>query len=493
MVQNMVKVDDTKENREKCLCNSCPSYPRNCDGEILYCSLGKSCVDVHENGCICYMCPVYFENKLDGLYYCDKEVVGESKTLMRKKKSDESKSFYQSMVDIKDMSNAGESVVRSMGSTKKMPFNWDDLHLIPAQVFKIPLNRDENVKTEIIIGPKAENPLKVSSPILISGLSFGAVSRKVRMIIAHTAADLGIGFNSGEGGVLEEELKTSSEHIIVQYSTGRFGIDDEKLKKAAAIELRFGQGAYPGKGSYLPASKITPEIAKIRGLQPAEAAYSPACHPDILNSEDIKKKVTELRRISSNVPIGAKIGCGNIEKDVEVLVDSEVDFIAIDGFGGGTGATNLFVRENVGIPLIAALPRAFNTLNEMDVKDDISLIAGGGLRNSADFAKCLAMGADAVYIGTSALIAINCEQFRICYTGKCPTGITTQSPSLLNQLNIEEGIKKLSNFIRVSNEELASFTRIVGKNDISELNQDDLVSLNKDLATLTGVKWLDGQ
>ncbi|GAB4306266.1 MAG: glutamate synthase-related protein [Methanobacteriaceae archaeon] len=489
----MDRVENTKSNRKKCICISCPSYPHKCNGEILYCSLGNSCVDVHENGCICYMCPVYFENKLDGLYYCDKEIVGESKTLMRKKKSDESKTFYQWLVDIKDISNLGKSVIRSMGSNKKMPFNWQDLHLIPAQVYKTPLNQDENVKTEIIIGPQAKKPLILSSPILISGLSFGAVSRKVRTIIAHVAADLGIGFNSGEGGVIEEELENASEYIIMQYSTGRFGIDEEKLKMAAAVELRFGQGAYPGKGSYLPADKITPEIAEIRGLELGEPAYSPAHHPDILNPSDLKQKVVEMRKITSGVPIGAKIGCGNIEKDVEVLVDAEVDFIAIDGFGGGTGATNLYVRENVGIPLIVALPRALKTLNEMGVEEDISLIGGGGLRTSSDFIKCLALGANAVYIGTSAVIAINCEQFRICHTGKCPSGITTQNPSLLKQLDIEEGRKKLSNFIKVSNKELESLTRIIGKNDLSKVNKNDLISLNKDLAYLTGVKWLDGK
>ncbi|MDI6645034.1 MAG: glutamate synthase-related protein [Methanobacteriaceae archaeon] len=489
----MVKVENTKSNRKKCICINCPSYPQKCDGELLYCSQGKSCADIHENGCICYMCPVYFENKLEGLYYCDKEIVGESKTLMRKKKSDESKSFYQSLVDIKDISILGESVVRSMGSTKKMPFDWQDLHLIPAQVYKTPLNQDANVKTEIVIGPQAKKPLILSSPILISGLSFGAVSRKVRTIIAHVAADLGIGFNTGEGGILDEEIETASDYLIMQYSTGRFGIDEQKFKMAAAVELRFGQGAYPGKGSYLPASKITPEIAEIRGLKYGEAAYSPARHSDILSPSDIKQKVVELRKITSGVPIGAKIGCGNIEKDLEVLVDAEVDFIAIDGFGGGTGATNIYVRENVGIPLIVALPRALKTLNEMGVEEEISLIAGGGLRTSPDFIKCLAMGANAVYIGTSALIAINCDQFRICHTGKCPTGITTQSPSLLKQLDIEDGIKKLSNFIRVSNKELESFIQIVGKNDLSEINKNDLISLNRDLAHITGIKWLDGK
>jgi glutamate synthase domain-containing protein 2 len=162
---------------------------------------------------------------------------------------------------------------------------------------------------------------------------------------------LKIGFNSGEGGVLSEELQMSEDNLIVQYSTGRFGVDENLLKTAAAIEIRFGQGAYPGKGSYLPSDKITPDVALKRGLEKGEASYSPAHHPDMLEEGDLKKKVSWLRKIGSGVPVGAKIGCGNIEDDVNLLVESGVDYIALDGFGGGTGATDIYVRENVGLPI----------------------------------------------------------------------------------------------------------------------------------------------
>ncbi|MDD1675373.1 MAG: FMN-binding glutamate synthase family protein, partial [Methanomicrobiales archaeon] len=262
------------------------------------------------------------------------------------------------------------------------------------------------------------------------------------------------------------------------------------LKKAAAIEIRFGQGAYPGKGSFLPAKKITPEIAEIRGVKSEENSYSPAHHPDMTRHEEIREKVDWLRTLTGGVPVGAKIGCGAIEKDCEVLMNAGVDFIAIDGFGGGTGATTYAVRENVGIPLIAALPRADRFLRIRGVREDITLIAGGGLRTSGDFSKCLALGADAVYTGTAALIAINCEQYRICNTGNCPTGVTTQKPMLTAQLKVEEGIFRLQNFIKVCTEEIAEFVRIVGKNDISLLKMTDLVSLNRDLAEITGCRWV---
>ncbi len=485
-------VQDTKENRKKCLCPECPSYPRGCKGEILYCARGKSACDIEARGCNCINCSVYYENKLEGLFFCDKEEVG-ANTVMRKIRSYEEGSFYKSIVDIKDMAAAGESITCSMGSLKKLPFSLDDLHFLPAQVDRIPLNRDEEVNTEVCIGPCSKKPLKVSSPILISGMSFGAVSRNVRTVIASAASELKIGFNSGEGGILEEEVNIASDYLIAQYATGRFGIGEELLKKVAAVEIRFGQGAYPGKGSYLPASKMTPEIAKVRGLKSGEAAYSPAHHPDMTSPEEIKDKVSWLRRLTGGVPIGAKIGCGNVEKDLRVLVDANVDFIALDGFGGGTGATDMYVRENVGIPIFAALPRAFRVLSELGAKDKISLIAGGNLRTSADFAKCLALGADAVYIGTAALIAINCEQYRICYTGLCPTGVTTHNPVLVKQLDVEKGIKKLTNFIKVSTQEIANLTRIVGKDDVNKLDSHDLVSMNKEMAMITGTRWINGE
>jgi glutamate synthase domain-containing protein 2 len=289
--------------------------------------------------------------------------------------------------------------------------------------------------------------------------------------------------------VLPEELE-AKQHLIVQYSTGRFGISENLLKEAAGVEIRFGQGAYPGKGSFLPAAKMTEDVAKIRGLMRGEDAYSPAHHPDILGFEDLRKKIDWLRSMTGGVPIGAKIGCGAIERDISVLVRAGIDFIAIDGFGGGTGATNDYVRENVGIPLIAALPRAARQLRKLDAQDRVSLIAGGNLRTSADFAKCLALGADGVYIGTAALIAINCEQYRICHTGLCPTGVTTQNPDLTAQCNVDEGVRRLGNYIRVMTEEIANLARITGKNNIHDLDALDLVSLNRDLSTIAGCPWI---
>lgn len=486
------KVKDSQANRHRCLCPKCPSLPEDCSGEILYCAAGASACDVNAQGCVCGGCPVYFEYGLDKLYYCDKKESGAAGYFMRKQRSNEDPEFYKKITDIKDLAQSGRSGIASMGSRKKMPFSLSDLHFIPAQVHKIPLNLEQPVKTDIIIGPAAKKPLRFKTPILISGMSFGATSKNVKLVISRAAKNLDMGFNSGEGGILPEDLD-AKQYLIGQYAAGRFGVNEQILKQAAAVEIRFGQGAYPGKGSFLPAKKMTPEVAKARGLKGGEASYSPAHHYDITTPAELAVKVDWLKQITNGVPVGAKIGCGNIEADLEILVKAGIDFIAIDGFGGGTGATETYVRENVGLPLIAALPRAYKILTQLNVKDKISLIAGGGLRNSADFAKCLALGADAVYIGTAALIAINCEQYRICQSGLCPTGVTTHNPALAKQLNVDEGVRKLTNFIQVSTKEIANFARITGKDDINQLNHDDLIALHRDLALLTGLKWLDGK
>ncbi len=397
------------------------------------------------------------------------------------------------MVEIRSVADKGSSLLCSMGSLKKMPFSLDDLHFVPAQVSKIPLNTDEEVNIKVVIGSAAKKPLNFFSPIMFSGMSYGAVSKNVRLVLAKVASKLNLGINSGEDVVLPEELDIASKNLVVQYSTSRFSISEDILKKVSAVEIRFGQGAYPGWESLLPAEKVPPEIAKLMNLKEGEAAHAPAHHSDIKNEAELNEKIRWLRELTDGAPIGAKIGCGNVEDDIESLAKSGVDFISLDGFGGGTGATESFVRENVGIPIVAALPRADRHLKKLGLRNKISLIAGGGLRTSADFVKCLALGADATYIGTSALIAINCQQYRICHTGHCPTGVTTNNPVLVKQLNVDEGVRRLTNFVNVSNLEVANLLRIIGKNDIKKIAVEDLVALGKELSEVTGVKWINGK
>ena len=488
-----MEVPDTPENRSSCICPQCPSFPGGaCRSEVLYCSTGASGCGIHPLGCICTGCPVYDDYHLKTLYFCDKVPLGETGHRVRKQRADESDAAYGSMTGIKIIADTGTGITGAMGSQKRLPFTLDDLHFLPAQVHRIPLNREDPVDMVFTLGPRAKRPLLLPTPILVSGMSFGAVSKRLKLAIAGASARLGFGFNTGEGGILDEELATAGRTLIIQYSTGRFGITEEKLKKAAAVEIRFGQGAYPGKGSYLPAAKITPEIARIRGLRDGEPAYSPAHHPDMTTLAEIRKKIVWLKSLTGGVPVGAKIGCGNVEEDVTDLAGAGVDFIALDGFGGGTGATDLEVRENVGIPLLAALPRADRALRALGAREEITLIGGGGLRTPADLAKCLALGADAVYLGTAALIAINCEQYRICHTGMCPTGVTTQDPVLGGQLDVAAGIERLCTFVRVSTDEMAGFARITGRNRIRDLDITDLVALKEELAGIVGCSSLGG-
>lgn len=397
---------------------------------------------------------------------------------------------YRNIVEITNAAEKGTSTLCSMGSLKEMPFSLDDLHFVPSQVSKFPLNVSQPVNMHVVIGSETKKPLRMSSPIMFAGMSYGTVSKNVRLVLARVASGLNIGCNSGEDTVIPEELDIASKQLIFQYSTGRHGTTEEMIKKCSAVEIRFGQGAYPGWTSLLPATKISSEVASLMKLKKGEDAYSPARHPDIANETELREKINWLRELTGGAPIGAKIGCGNIESDIGILVENGVDFISLDGFGGGTGATELFVRENVGIPITVALPRADKHLRKIDKREKVSLIAGGGLRTSADFAKCLALGADAVYIGTSALVAMNCQQYRLCHTGQCPRGVTTNNPVLVERLNVDEGVRKLTNFIRVSNMEIAGLVRIVGKDDVNKLNTEDLVALKRELSEATGVQWM---
>lgn len=380
-----------------------------------------------------------------------------------------------------------------MGSPRVTPLSLDDLFIVPAQVSRLPLNEDEKVDAGTVIGPQAAVPLELPTPILISGMSFGAVSKNVRLSIATGSREGGFGFNSGEGGILAEELELSPGTMIAQYATGRFGIPEERLKRVAAIEVRFGQGAYPGKGSMLPGVKVTEEIAAMRGIALGQTSITPARHPDIRSPEDIRRTVDRLRQMAGGRPIGAKIGCGRVEQDIDVLMDAGVDFIALDGFGGGTGATLGYARENCGIPIAAALPRAERHLRERGDRDRVSLLASGGLRTAGHFVKCLALGADAVYIGTAALIAINCQQYRVCYSDRCPTGVTTQSPGLVSKIDPAAGGRRLAAFVRVRTEEMMGLARMAGRARLADLDLDDVVSADRDLSRVTGARWMNGR
>ncbi|RUM43512.1 MAG: glutamate synthase, partial [Desulfocapsa sp.] len=319
--------------------------------------------------------------------------------------------------DIQSMAKTGQSIIEPM-QTRKPVLSWDDILILGAQLARIPLNHDEPVDTTTIIGPDAARPLVMATPIYISHMSFGALSMEAKTALAKGSRAMKTAIGSGEGGILPESRDNAYKYIF-EYVPNRYNVSEENLRAADAIEIKFGQSAKPGMGGHLPANKVTHEIAAIRGFPEGMDIISPAHYDDILTREQLKTKVAWLREVSDGRPVGIKFAAGHIESDLAVALYAEPDFITLDGRAGGTGASPKYIKGAVGIPTPFAVDRARKFLDEQKAYH-ISLISTGGLRVSPDFAKALALGADAVAISTSALIAIGCHQYRICNTGKCP-------------------------------------------------------------------------
>jgi methylamine---glutamate N-methyltransferase subunit C len=395
---------------------------------------------------------------------------------------------YKKILDIKKIATLNKSLREGMGSLKRVPASLDMLNFLPAQLDNFPLNAEEPVRTSTTVGKSSKKPIYLETPIMISAMSFGALNREQKIALAKASTLAGTATNTGEGGMLNEERELA-KYITLQYSTGHFGVWTERLKEADMVEFRISQSAYPGTGSLVPANKVTELIAKARGIPIGSDARSPARHPDIYSAEDLKHKIDTLRDITEGRPIGIKFAAGHIEKDLDIIVSAEPDYVVVDGFGGGSGAPPSHIRDNFGLPIINFLPRAHRYLDEIGYREHVDLIAAGGLRTSGDFAKCLALGADAIYIATSALWAMSCEYYRICETNQCPTGTTTHDPELIKRFNVERGAQKLANFIRVSTLELADISRALGKEDVHGMDVNDLVALTRETSELSGVSY----
>lgn len=325
------------------------------------------------------------------------------------------------MKEIHEMAVSGKSIDSSMGTRMHLP-SWDDILLLGAQLNPPPLLDHDPVETRTVIGKHARKPMVLESPIYISHMSFGALSREAKIALSRGSAMAKTAMCSGEGGILPEE-KAAAYKYIFEYIPNKYSVTDDNLRSADAIEIKIGQGTKPGMGGHLPGEKVTAEIAALRGKKPGEDIQSPSRFSEICSKEDLKTMVTMLRERSNGRPIGIKIAAGHIEWDLEHCIYADPDFITIDGRGGATGSSPLLLRESTSVPTIYALSRARKYLDA--VQSDISLVITGGLRVSSDFAKALAMGADAVAIASAALIAAACQQYRICGTGNCPMGIAT--------------------------------------------------------------------
>lgn len=387
------------------------------------------------------------------------------------------------MKEIHQMAVTGEPIIEAMGTKMQMP-NWDDILILGAQLNPPPLDEHEPVDTMTVIGKHAKRPMVLSGPVYISHMSFGALSKEIKVALAKGSAMAQTAMCSGEGGILPEEREAAYKYIF-EYVPNLYSVTDENLKNADAIEIKIGQGTKPGMGGHLPGSKVTPEIARIRNKPLGEDVISPSKFPDINTKEDLKALVEELRLRSDGRPVGIKIAAGRIERDLEYCVFAEPDFITIDGRGGATGASPRLVRDATSVPTIYALHRARKYLDS--VKSDISLIITGGLRVSSDFAKAIAMGADAVAIASAALIAAACQQYRICGTGMCPVGIATQDPELRKRLQTDAAAQRVANFLNCSLEELKTFSRITGHRRLHDMNVDDLCTINREISEFTDI------
>lgn len=385
---------------------------------------------------------------------------------------------------IHQMAITGESIVSAMYTDMPMP-NWDEILILGNQLNPQPLESDVDVNTQTVIGKSAKKPLVIESPVYITHMSFGALSRETKIALAKGSAAVKTAQCSGEGGILPEEMENAYKYIF-EYVPNKYSATGDNLKNADAIEIKIGQSTKPGLGGQLQGEKVTEEIAQIRGKPLGKDIHSPATIPEVNSKEDLKNLVDELRMKSHGRPIGLKFAAGRIEDDLSHVLYAEPDFITIDGRGGSTGASPKLIRDSTSVPTIYALSRARKYLDEHESEIDLTIT--GGLRVSSDFAKALAMGADAIAIGTAAMIATACQQYKICDTGDCPVGVATQDDELRKRLKIETASKRIENYLMVSTEELKTFARITGHDDVHDLNIDDLCTLNSEISDYTDIK-----
>lgn len=374
----------------------------------------------------------------------------------------------------------------AMGVPQKELPRWDDIQFITAQLASKPLLDDAPVDSTTIIGPKAKKPLKLSMPLFVSDMSFGALSQEAKTALATGAELAGTGICSGEGGMLPEEQAANS-HYLYELASAQFGYSLDKVKSCQAFHFKGGQGAKTGTGGHLPGNKVTEKIAEVRGLKPGQDAVSPSTFPNF-GLEDFKRIAQEVREATGGIPIGFKLSAQHIEKDIDAAIEVGVDYIILDGRGGGTGAAPLIFRDNISVPTIPALARARRHLDKLG-RDDISLVITGGLRTPADFAKALALGADAIAVSNSAMQAIGCMGMRVCNTNTCPVGIATQDPELRKRLKVEKAAQGLANFFDASNQLIKVLARACGHSTLKDFNHNDLTTWKQEMHKLSGVNF----
>lgn len=411
--------------------------------------------------------------------------------------------------EIYKQASSGGVLLSSMGNPNNFPVYWDKILINASQVTNPPIDSlREPMETKVFLGKKSdkikrdqngkmitklEPQLEISVPIMFAAMSYGSISYNAHECLAKASEKLDILYNTGEGG-LHSNLYPYGKNTIVQVASGRFGVHKDYLEAGAAIEIKIGQGAKPGIGGHLPGSKIVGDISKTRMIPEGSAAISPAPHHDIYSIEDLRQLIYSLKEATDyKKPILVKVAAvHNIAAIASGIARSGADIIVIDGFRGGTGAAPTRIRDNVGIPIELALASVDQRLREEGIRGNISIVAGGSIRNSADIIKAIALGADAVYIATAALIALGCHLCRSCHLGKCNWGIATQQPELVERLDPDEGCNKLYNLVTAWKNEIKEMMGGMGINSIEALKGNRLmlrgIGLNEKELEILGIK-----
>ena len=415
----------------------------------------------------------------------------------------------EAIQEIYRQAGSGGVLLSSMGNTKNFPVYWDKILINASQVTNPSIDPlREPMETRVYLGkkpscverdekgnliPNLQPQLELEVPVLFSAMSYGSLSYNAHESLARAAAQLGILYNTGEGG-LHEDFYRYGKNTIVQVASGRFGVHKDYLSAGAAIEIKMGQGAKPGIGGHLPGQKIVGDVSKTRMVTEGTDAISPAPHHDIYSIEDLRQLVYSLKEATNyEKPVIVKIAAvHNVAAIASGIARSGADIIAIDGFRGGTGAAPTRIRDNVGIPIELALASVDQRLRDEGIRGSVSIIAGGSIRSSADVVKAVALGADAVYIATSALLALGCHLCRTCQTGKCNWGIATQRPDLVKRLNPDIGCQRLVNLVTAWQHEIKEMMGGMGINSIEALKGNRLmlrgVGLNDRELSILGIK-----
>ncbi|MDG4663637.1 glutamate synthase-related protein [Mycobacterium sp. 236(2023)] len=375
----------------------------------------------------------------------------------------------------------------AMGVPRDQLPKWESIQLVTAQLARLPLLEDEPVTTETVIGPAAKKPLVLDIPLFVSDMSFGALSEEAKVALAEGSQMAGTGICSGEGGMLPEEQQRNSRYLY-ELASARFGWDLRHLQKVQAFHFKGGQGAKTGTGGHLPGSKVTGKIAAVRGLPEGTAAISPARFPDWTALDQFRDFAAQVREASGGIPVGYKLSAQQIEHDIDAALTIGVDYLILDGRGGGTGAAPTLFRDNISVPTIPALARARRHLTA-SAAHDVTLAVTGGIRTAADMVKALALGADAIGLSNSALQAIGCVGMRACNSNACPVGIATQQPHLRDRLPVTLAAQRLHRFLQSTVELMTILARACGHRRLADFQLDDLITFDRDFAYLSGVPY----